>query len=71
MKVLAIASASAALTPDLIQKHLPSEVPATLKLYLDGKISRLTVPGQGREDMGLPMGPIVALIAPAAPTAGD
>ncbi|PFG64998.1 uncharacterized protein YigE (DUF2233 family) [Thioclava sp. ES.031] len=40
-------------------------------LYLDGKISRLTVPGQGREDMGLPMGPIVALIAPAAPTAGD
>lgn len=40
-------------------------------LYLDGKISRLTVPGQGREDMGLPMGPIVALIAPAAPAAGD
>ena len=33
-------------------------------LYFDGKISRLTIPGQGREDLGLPMGPIVALIAP-------
>jgi uncharacterized protein YigE (DUF2233 family) len=33
-------------------------------LYLDGKVSRLTVPAQGREDLGLPMGPIVALIAP-------
>jgi hypothetical protein len=40
MKVFAIASASAALTPDLIQKHLPSEVPATLKLYLDGKVEQ-------------------------------
>ncbi|WP_295532127.1 phosphodiester glycosidase family protein [uncultured Thioclava sp.] len=37
-------------------------------LYFDGKVSRLTVPAQGREDLGLPMGPIVALIAakPAA-----
>jgi hypothetical protein len=40
MKVMAIASASAALTPDLIQKHLPNEVPATLKLYLDGKVEQ-------------------------------
>ena len=32
MKVMAIASASAALTPDQIQKHLPNEVPATLRL---------------------------------------
>jgi hypothetical protein len=40
MKVFAIASASPALTPDLIKKHLPSEVPATLKLYLDGKVEQ-------------------------------
>jgi hypothetical protein len=40
MKVMAIASASAALTPDLIQQHLPNEVPATLKLYLDGKVEQ-------------------------------
>lgn len=40
MKVMAIASASAALTPELIQKHLPNEVPATLKLYLDGKVEQ-------------------------------
>lgn len=40
MKVMAIASASAALTPDLIQKHLPNEVPATLKLYLEGKVEQ-------------------------------
>jgi hypothetical protein len=40
MKVMAIASASAALTPDEIQKHLSNEVPATLKLYLDGKVEQ-------------------------------
>jgi hypothetical protein len=40
MKVFAIASASPALTPDIIQKHLPSEVPATLKLYLEGKVEQ-------------------------------
>ncbi|MFD2172881.1 phosphodiester glycosidase family protein [Rhodobacter lacus] len=32
-------------------------------LYLDGSISRLTVPAQGRADFGLPMGPIVGLVA--------
>ena len=40
MKVMAIASASAALTPELIQKHLPNEVPATLKVYLDGMVEQ-------------------------------
>ena len=40
MKVFAIASASPALTPDLIKVHLPTEVPATLKLYLDGKVEQ-------------------------------
>lgn len=40
MKVFAIASASPALTPDKIQKHLPNEVPATLRLYLDGKVEQ-------------------------------
>lgn len=32
-------------------------------LYLDGSISRLIVPGEGRADLGLPMGPIVGLVA--------
>lgn len=36
----ACASANAALTPELIQKHLPNEVPAALKLYLDGKVEQ-------------------------------
>ena len=40
MKVMAIASATPALTPELIQKHLPSEVPATLRLYLEGKVEQ-------------------------------
>lgn len=35
-------------------------------LYLDGSISRLYVPALGRDDLGFPMGPIVALVAPAA-----
>ncbi|KFE34034.1 phosphodiester glycosidase family protein [Thioclava atlantica] len=43
------------------------ELGARNALYFDGKVSRLTVPSQGREDLGLPMGPIVALIAPGAP----
>ncbi|OCX66826.1 hypothetical protein BFP70_00765 [Thioclava sp. SK-1] len=36
-------------------------------LYFDGKISRLTVPALGRADLGLPMGPIVGLVAPDVP----
>jgi hypothetical protein len=40
MKVFAIASAKPALTPDQLQKHMPKEVPATLKHYLDGKIEQ-------------------------------
>jgi hypothetical protein len=40
MKVFAIASAKAPLTPDQLQKHMPKEVPATLKHYLDGKIDQ-------------------------------
>jgi uncharacterized protein YigE (DUF2233 family) len=34
-------------------------------LYFDGSISRLYAPDLGREDFGFPMGPIVALSAPA------
>ncbi|MGF6770220.1 hypothetical protein P3T18_002699 [Paraburkholderia sp. GAS199] len=40
MKVFAIASAQLTLTPDKLQQHMPSEVPATLKLYLDGKVEQ-------------------------------
>ena len=36
-------------------------------LYLDGKISRLYAPDIGRNDFGLPMGPIVGLVVPDAP----
>ncbi len=34
-------------------------------LYFDGNISRLYAPALGRSDLGLPLGPIVALLAPA------
>ena len=40
MKVFAIASGNSTLTPDKLQQHMPSEVPATLKLYLDGKVEQ-------------------------------
>ena len=40
MKVFAIASAQPSLTPDKLQQHMPNEVPATLKLYLDGKVEQ-------------------------------
>ncbi len=34
-------------------------------LYLDGRVSRLWAPGLGRRDGGLPLGPMVGLVAPA------
>ena len=40
MKVFAIASAQPTLTPEKIQQHMPNEVPATLKLYLEGKVEQ-------------------------------
>jgi hypothetical protein len=40
MKVFAIASANSTLTPDKLQQHMPNEVPATLKLYLEGKVEQ-------------------------------
>jgi hypothetical protein len=40
MKVLAIASIVKPLTPEQRQQIMPNEVPATLKLYLDGKIEQ-------------------------------
>src|ERR1700754_3979320 len=40
MKVLAIASINKPLSPEQRQQIMPSEVPATLKLYLDGKIEQ-------------------------------
>ena len=33
-------------------------------LYLDGSISRLIAPELGRADIGLPMGPIIGVVAP-------
>jgi hypothetical protein len=40
MKVFAIATAQSSLTPDKLQQHMPSEVPSTLKLYLNGKVEQ-------------------------------
>jgi len=40
MKVLAVASIAKPLTPEQRQQIMPGEVPATLKLYLDGKIEQ-------------------------------
>jgi hypothetical protein len=40
MKVFAIASTNSTLTPDKLQQHMPNEVPATLKLYLEGKVEQ-------------------------------
>ena len=40
MKVMAIGSFAKPLTPEQRQQVLPNEVPATLKLYLDGKIEQ-------------------------------
>jgi hypothetical protein len=40
MKVMAIASPTAALTPDTLQPHMASEVRATLQHYLDGVIEQ-------------------------------
>lgn len=40
MKVFAIASAKPTLTPEKLQQHMPNEVPATLKLYLEGKVEQ-------------------------------
>ena len=34
-------------------------------LFLDGSISRLHAPELGRSDWGVPMGPVVGLVAPA------
>ncbi|MGI1662359.1 phosphodiester glycosidase family protein [Palleronia sp. KMU-117] len=34
-------------------------------LYLDGNVSRLYAPALGRNDVGLPMGPIIGLVVPA------
>jgi hypothetical protein len=41
MKVFAIASVKSALTPDQLRKHMPNEVPATLKHYLDGTVEQM------------------------------
>ncbi|HTH61109.1 MAG TPA: hypothetical protein VL689_13245 [Paraburkholderia sp.] len=40
MKVLAIGSLAGELTPAQQQEIMPREVPATLQLYLDGKIEQ-------------------------------
>ncbi|GAA0911868.1 hypothetical protein GCM10009552_25750 [Rothia nasimurium] len=40
MKVFAIGSGNAPLTPEQRQQYMPSEVPATLRLYLDGKMDQ-------------------------------
>jgi hypothetical protein len=40
MKVIAIGDVTKSLTPEQRQQVMPNEVPATLKLYLDGKIEQ-------------------------------
>src|SRR5262249_54203975 len=40
MKVMAVGSIVKALTPEQRQEVMPNEGPATLKLYLDGKIEQ-------------------------------
>lgn len=40
MKVMAVGSITPLFTPEQKQQYMPSEVPATLKLYLDGKIEQ-------------------------------
>jgi len=40
MKVMAIGTIVKPLTPEQRQQVMPGEVPATLKLYLDGKIEQ-------------------------------
>jgi len=40
MKVFAIGTGTKPLTDDQKQKYMPHEVPATLKLYLDGKMEQ-------------------------------
>jgi hypothetical protein len=48
MKVFAIASIPSNVALEEVRKHLPDEVPATLKLYLDGKVEQFWF----RENMG-------------------
>ena len=40
MKVIAVANIVKPITPEERQRVIPREVPATLKLYLDGKIEQ-------------------------------
>lgn len=40
MKIFAIAKINQPITSELRQQHMPREVPATLKLYLEGKIEQ-------------------------------
>jgi hypothetical protein len=40
MKVFAIGSTTPSFTPDKTKQHMPNEVPATLKLYLEGKVEQ-------------------------------
>jgi len=40
MKVFALYSVKGPLTPEQRKEHMPHEVPATLKLYLEGKIEQ-------------------------------
>jgi hypothetical protein len=40
MKVIAIGNITKPVTPEQRQQIMPKEVPATLKLYLDGKIEQ-------------------------------
>jgi|SRR5215813_8989736 len=48
MKVFAIASIPSNVALEDVRKHLPDEVPATLKLYLEGKVEQFWF----RENMG-------------------
>jgi muconolactone delta-isomerase len=48
MKVFTIGSTTPSFTPDNAKRHMANEVPATLKLYLEGKVEQFWF----REKMG-------------------
>ena len=48
MKIMAIGTLDAPLTPEQRQQIMPEEVPHTLKLYLDGKIRQWYSRGDGK-----------------------
>ena len=57
------AISDAPVTFHLFARLFRDKLGAPNALYLDGSISRLIAPGIGRVDLGVPMGPIVGVVA--------